>query len=169
MPESTTIGADKAAGAADETVGKATLADERAIDVGAGTGTNGDLEVMSITEEQAAVRKREKITGGVRVRTTVAEDERIVAEPVVSESVEVERIPLDRWVEAAVPVRQEGDTTVITLVAEEVVVERRLKAVEEIRITKRQTTEHTQARITLRREAAVVEHLDGDDVDDDPA
>ena len=68
-------------------------------------------------------------------------------EPLVSEEVEVERVPLGRWVEGPVPVRQEGDTTIITLLEEEVVVERRLRATEEIRITKRRSVERRNARV----------------------
>ena len=52
----------------------------------------------------------------------------------------MERVPLDCWVEAPVPVRQEGETTIITLLEEEVVVEKHLRATEEVRITKRRTT-----------------------------
>ena len=84
----------------DKTARKATDADQGAVDAGAGTGPSGDLGVISVTEEQAVVRKRERITGGC-ARPHDDEDEQIVAEPVVTERVEVERIPLDRGVEAA--------------------------------------------------------------------
>jgi stress response protein YsnF len=73
--------------------------------------------------------------------------------------VEVERVPLDQWVEAPVPVRQEGDTTIITLVEEVVVVEKRLRAIEEVRIIKRQDIEPSVQTVTLRREEAVIERL----------
>lgn len=116
--------------------------------------------VVPVVEEQAAILKRRKLTEGVRVRTVVREEEAVVDEPLVGEDVAVERVKLDRWVEAPVPVRQEGDTTVLTLLEEVVVVEKRLRAVEEVRITKRQTTRHEPQTLTLRREEAVVEHLD---------
>jgi stress response protein YsnF len=61
--------------------------------------------------------------------------------------------------EAPVPVRQEGLTTIITLL-EEVVVEKRLRATEEVRITKRRTTRQASQHVTLRREEAVVERLE---------
>ena len=104
-----------------------------------------DREVIPVIEEQPFILKRKKLTGGVRVRTVVREDEEVIDEPLASEEVEVERVPLDRWVEVPVPVRQEGDTTIITLLEEVVVVERRLRAIEEIRITKRQSVRRNRS------------------------
>ena len=125
---------------------------------------------VPVVEERAVVRKHRKVTGAVRVRTEVREDVEVVDEPLAVERVAVERIPLDRWVEAPVPVRQEGDTTVITLHEEMVVVEKRLRATEEVRLTRRRSARHAPERVTLRREEAVVEHLAGAGKgDDDPA
>ena len=93
-----------------------------------------DLKVIPVVEEQAVVRKRKKLSEGVRVRTVLHTAEEVIDEPLAAEDIEVERTPLDRWVDAPVPVRHEGDTTVVTLVEEVVVVEKRLRATEEIRI-----------------------------------
>ncbi len=84
-----------------------------------------DSRVIPIVEEQAVILKRKTLTEGVRVRTVVHEDEAVINEPVASETIEVERVPLDRWVEGPVPVRQEGDTTIVTLLEEVVVTEKR--------------------------------------------
>jgi stress response protein YsnF len=121
---------------------------------------SNDHKVVPLVEERAVVLKRKKVTGAVRVRTVVREDEDVIDEPVHNEEIEVERVPVDRWVETPVPVRREGDTTIISLHEEVVVVEKRLRVVEEIRLTKRQTTRHTAKRVTLRREEALVERLD---------
>jgi uncharacterized protein (TIGR02271 family) len=118
-----------------------------------------ERQVIPIVEERAAILKRKTLTEGVRVRTVVREEEATIEEPVATEEVEVERVPLDRWVEAPVPVRQEGDTTIVTLVEEVVVVEKRLRAIEEVHITKRQDIESSVQTVTLRREEAVIERL----------
>jgi stress response protein YsnF len=130
------------------------------------TAANGRVTVP-VVEERAVVRKRKKVTGAVRVRTEVREAVEVVDAPLAVEQVEVERVPLDRWIDAPVPVRQEGDTTVITLHEEVVVVEKRLRATEEVRITRRTSTRHAEERVTLRREEAVVERLDAADSGDD--
>ena len=121
-------------------------------------------QVVPIVEEQAVILKRKTLTEGVRVRT-VREDEAVIDEPTAHETVEVEHVPLDRWVEGPVPVRQEGDTTIITLLEEVVVVETRLRATEEVRITKRRKRERSTQTVTLRREEAVIERVSaaGDD------
>jgi stress response protein YsnF len=119
-----------------------------------------DREIIPVVEEQAVVRKRKRLTNGVRVRTTVHEDEQVIDEPMVTEQVEVERITLGHWVEAPVPVRQEGDVTIVTLHEEVVVVETRLRATEEVRLIRRQPTSSTRKHVTLRREEALIERLD---------
>ena len=87
-----------------------------------------DREVIPVVEERAVILKRKKLTGGMRVRTVVRENEEVIDEPLTTEEVEVERVPLGQWVEAPVPIRQEGETTIITLLEEVVVVEKRLRA-----------------------------------------
>ena len=118
-----------------------------------------DREVIPVVEEQAVVLKHKTLTEGVRVRTVVHENDEVVDELLTTEEVEVERTPLDRWVDTAVPIRQEGETTIITLVEEVVVVEKRLRATEEIRITKQKSIRREPQRVTLRREEVVVERL----------
>jgi stress response protein YsnF len=120
-----------------------------------------DSETVPLVEERAIVRKRKRLTGGVRVRTVVHEDEQVIDETLRAEQVEVKRVPLDdRWVAAPVPVRQEGDTTIVTLHEEVVVVETRLRATEEVHLIRRQAaTCSARKHVTLRREEAVVERL----------
>ena len=119
-----------------------------------------DRQIIPVVEEQVVVRKRQRLTSGVRVSTIVHEDEQVIDEPMLTEQVEVERIPLGHWVEAPVPVRQEGDTTIVTLHEEVVVVETRLRATEEVRLIRRQATSSTPKHVTLRREEALIERLE---------
>jgi stress response protein YsnF len=128
-----------------------------------------DRVTIPVVEERAVVRKRRKVTGAVRVRTVVREAEEVVDEPVSVERAEVERVPVGRWVEAPPGVRQEGETTVIPVLEEVVVVEKRLRLVEEVRVTRRRRTERAAERVALRREEVVVERLDPAGGDDGPA
>jgi stress response protein YsnF len=116
-------------------------------------------ETIPVVEERAVIRKRRRITGAVQVRTEVHERDAVVEEPVETEQVSVERVPVDQWVETPAPVRQEGDTTIIPVHEEVVVVEKRLKLVEEIHVTRQRSTQQAKKRVKLRREEAVVERI----------
>jgi len=107
--------------------------------------------------ETAVVRKEQGATETVRLHKRVHEDEEVLDLPIQAETIEVERIPVDDWVDGPIPVRQEGDTTIYPVVREVLVVEKRLKLVEEVRVTRKQTTDHVQKRVRLRREEITVE------------
>ena len=119
-----------------------------------------DTRVIPVLEETFDVQQHQVETGGVRVTKVVHEHEEVVTAPHVHEEVTVERVTLNRLVDAPVPVRQEGDTLIISLLEEVVVMEKRLRVKEELRITTRRIEEQTSQQVTLRREEAVVERLD---------
>ena len=72
-------------------------------------------------------------------------------------SVEVTRVPVNREVSEAPPIRMEGDITVVPVVEERLVIEKRLFLVEELHLTRTATTEQVEVPTTLRRMRAVVE------------
>ncbi|MBV8096258.1 MAG: YsnF/AvaK domain-containing protein, partial [Acetobacteraceae bacterium] len=107
--------------------------------------------------EIAVVGKEPDVTETVRLHKRVHEDEEVLDIPIQVETIEVERVPVDHWVDGPVAVRQEGDTTIYPVLREVLVVEKRLKLVEEVRVTRKQTTNHVQERVRLRREEITVE------------
>jgi uncharacterized protein (TIGR02271 family) len=121
------------------------------------TGRPADREVVPVVEETAVVHKERVAAETVRLRKRVHEDEEVLDVPVQTETIEVERVPVGRWLDAPADVRHEGDTTVYPVVEEVLVVEKRLRLVEEVRVTRRQETRHVQERVGLRREEIVVE------------
>src|SRR4029453_11928160 len=110
-------------------------------------------------EETAVVYKERVVTDRVRLNKRVHEDQEVPDIPTRTETLEVERGPVDRFVEAAPAIRQEGETTVYPVVEEVLVVEKRLRLVEEVRVTQRQTTRHVREEVVLRREEITVEHM----------
>jgi uncharacterized protein (TIGR02271 family) len=113
--------------------------------------------VVPVIEETAVVYKERVVTDQVRLRKRVHSDQETLDIPVQAETIEVERIPRGQWVEAAPAIRQEGATTVYPVVEEVLVVEKRLRLVEEVRVTRRQAVRHHREEIVLRREEIVVE------------
>jgi uncharacterized protein (TIGR02271 family) len=105
------------------------------------------------------VTRREVERGGVRVHKRVEEREEVVEQPTYREEVTVERVTLGQPLDTPVTARQEGDTLIIPVLEEMLVVEKRLVLKEEIRITKRRIEEMEQARILLREEHVDIEEL----------
>jgi uncharacterized protein (TIGR02271 family) len=118
------------------------------------------MRVIPVVEEILDVRQRRVETGRVRITKIVHEREEEVKSPRVREEVTIERVTLNRMVDAPVSMRQEGDTFIIPLLEEVIVVEKRLMVKEELRITKRRIEEHASQQVMLRREEVVVERLD---------
>jgi uncharacterized protein (TIGR02271 family) len=123
----------------------------------------GERIVMPIVAETLDVQKRKVQTGGVRIKKVVHEREEVVDEPLMREEVQVKRVPINRVVEAPVPVRHVGNTMIISLLEEVLVVEKRLMLKEELHITKGEVETYKPQRITLRTEEAVVERVGDED------
>ena len=107
------------------------------------TPPSDDTRVIPVLEETLDIQKRRVETGVVRITKLVHEREEVVNVPRMHEDVTVERVTLNRLVDAPVAVRQEGDTLIIPVLEEVVVMEKRLRVKEEIRITTRRIEEHT--------------------------
>jgi uncharacterized protein (TIGR02271 family) len=118
--------------------------------------------VVPVVREELDVRKEVLRTGTVRVRKIVHEAPESVSELLTSENIEIERIPMDVLVDAAPPIRMEGDVTVISIVEEVLVVTKQLRLKEELRIAKRQSRSEYRQEVTLRSEEVIVERLHGE-------
>ena len=110
-----------------------------------------------LVEERLVTSKREVETGRVRVQTLVDERETLVREQLSRAEVEVERVPVQREVAEVPAVREEGDTTIIPIVQEVLVVHKKLVVTEELRIRRRRVVEEHVEPVTLRSQRAVIE------------
>jgi len=121
--------------------------------------------VMPVLMEELEVQKRPVETGKVRMTKVVHERETIVDEPLWHDNVAVTRVPMQRVVDGPVPVREEHGTTIISVVEEVLVVEKRWMLREEIHIRKQRIETHQPQRITLRSEEVQVERVPHADED----
>jgi uncharacterized protein (TIGR02271 family) len=126
----------------------------------AGTAPREPPLVLPAMAEALDVRTRRVETGRVRIHKTVQAREVLVDEPLLREEVIIERVPVNRVVEGPIPVRYEGDTMILSLLEEVLVVETRLLLKEEVHMTTRRTETHTPARVTLRHEDVTIERVD---------
>jgi stress response protein YsnF len=115
---------------------------------------------IPIVEEEAEVIKRSAKTERVSVHTFADEERVVVRDEVSREHVEVTRIPVDREVAEAPPIRTEGELTIVSIVEERLVVEKRLFVVEELHLRRMTATEQVELPTTLRRTRVEVERED---------
>jgi uncharacterized protein (TIGR02271 family) len=108
--------------------------------------------VIPVIKEEAQVQKRWSETGRVELHKTVHEHTQVVDQPLQVEEVEIERVAVNRIVEEPVSIRHEGDTMIIPLLEEVLVVEKRLVLREEVHVKKVRKEVHDPQEILLREE-----------------
>jgi len=118
-----------------------------------------DRTIVPVLEERLDVQKQAVETGRVRVRKVVHESEAVIDEPLLREEARIERVPINRRVDAPIPVRQEGDKTILSLVEEVLVVEKRLMLTEELHISLKRVETREPQRVLLRREEAEIDRI----------
>jgi stress response protein YsnF len=117
------------------------------------------VEIIPLHAEDISVERR-KVERHVRVHVHTISHDHLVDEALARETVEIERVAIGQPVDAAPPVREEGDVTVISVVEEILVVERRLILKEELRVRRVRTTERHRETVTLREQQAVIERAE---------
>ena len=115
-----------------------------------------------LLEEGLSVTKRRVVAGKIRVSTrTVTHDE--VAETTLARDVlDVRRVPIERFVDVAPRVRTEGDTTIVPIIEERLVMVKQLYLKEELHIRHSVERRTFQETVPLRSQSAVVERVDAD-------
>ena len=115
--------------------------------------------VVPVMQEELHLDRQRVETGRVRLTKTVQEREVLVEQAAHREEVQVERVPVNQLVAEPLAVRYEGDTMIIPVVEEVVVVEKRWRLKEEVRVTTRHiSTPHRQP-VRLRTEEVHVERI----------
>jgi stress response protein YsnF len=118
---------------------------------------------IPVIREEVQVDKRVIDTGrGVRIHKTVAELPCHIDERLLRDEVEVSHVPVDRIVplDAAPATRYEGETLVVPILEEVLVVERRVRIKEEVRITRTRREERHAETVMLKSEQVSVERFE---------
>lgn len=140
--------------------------DEQASDHSAAdavTRSTTDRYVVPVIQEELQVGKRVVDTGrGIRVHRQIVERTEVVDTPLREDVLEVRRVPVGRMVDRnAVPsLRQEGDTLIIPVLEEVLVIERQLRLKEELHITRHQREVHAPQTVVLKSQQVRIERFD---------
>ncbi len=125
--------------------------------------TGQDLLTIPVVAEQLAVGTRTVDTGrGVRIHKTVVEQPVTIDERLGRDEVEIKHVAVDRIVapEEAPATRYEGDTMIVPILEEVLVVERRVRIKEELHITRTRREERHQEAVVLKAEQVSIERFD---------
>lgn len=125
------------------------------------TAMNGiatEDKTIPVIEERMHLGKEVVEKGNVRIRKVVTEQEVPVNIPLLQEGHDIQRIPVNQYVETPPPpIRYEGDTMIIPILQEVMVIEKRLLVVEELHITKHLVHTQNIQHVHLRKEEIRIE------------
>jgi uncharacterized protein (TIGR02271 family) len=125
-----------------------------------GVAAHGGETVLPAIAEKLEVGKETVDAGGIRVHKQVSTETATVDEPLLRERIDIERVPVNRVLDGDVKIRQEGDTLIVPLAEEVLVVEKRVFVREEVRITRRREQVREPQQVPVRREDVVVERTE---------
>ena len=125
----------------------------------------GQEERIPLIEETARIDRHVVETGTVRVRTRTDTTEQVLRESLRGNAVGVTRVAVNRTLaegEPAPVARTEGGVTIIPVLEEILVVEKRPVLKEEVHIRETRSSEEVEVPVTLRKQRAVVERVSQD-------
>ncbi len=124
----------------------------------------GDQERQPIPEdlriplhvEEVSVSRREVEKANVEIALITGTHGQLIDEELTHVSGRDRTYPIGRTIDVVPPITEEGDTTIIPVVEEIVVVERQFVLKEEIHIRRVTTKERHQETVMLRKQEAVI-------------
>ena len=112
---------------------------------------------IPVIEERARVDKQIVERAVVRISTSIKQSEQVIAESLRHEEIEIQRVPVNKEVDAMPSVRQEGDVVVIPVVEERAVLVKRLVLVEELHVHRHVVEAIVETPVSLRSTEVSVE------------
>ena len=112
-------------------------------------------KTLPLAREELQVGKRSVQTATVRIRKVVREHEEIVDQRLLHEEVEVQRVPVNREIDAPAQPRYEGEVLVIPVMEERLV--KRLVLTEELHVRRKRLERPHRERVVLRSEEPEVQ------------
>jgi len=126
---------------------------------------HSDTVIVPVIQEELTVEKRVVEHGRFRINKQVQEHEEVVDEPLWRDDVDIQHVPVNQpWSGPPPAMRYEGETLILPLLEEVLVIEKRLMFKEELHIRRIQKTVHEPQTVVLRSEDVTVEHVSPDGV-----
>lgn len=90
----------------------------------------------------------------------------VLDEPLIMEDVQVERVPVNRIVDAAPEIRHEGDVMIVPVIEEVITVQKRILLKEEVRITRSRKELREERRVVVGRGQTRIIGADGRQIEE---
>lgn len=119
-----------------------------------------DHATLELRAEELAVQKRDVERGRVRIDKRIEQIPFVEDIDVEMDVVEVQRVPVSAEYDTPPENRYEGDTLIIPVVEEVLVVTRRYRVIEEVHVTTRREVRTERIEDELRREVLDVDVID---------
>ena len=121
----------------------------------------GEEITIPVINEELHIDKEVIESGKIRIIKKVNEEKSTVEVPIKHTEVNVERKPINEYVnEHHQAIRYEGDTMIVSVLKEVVVVQKKILLVEELHINKTQKQEIHTEEVTLKSENVLIERSD---------
>lgn len=115
--------------------------------------------VIPLYREEVEVSREVKETGRVAVTRVTREDPVLINEELTRETAEITRQEINRYVETMPAIREEGDTLIVPVVEERLVLQRRLFLKAEVRVRRVRSSQPYQETVMLRHHEVVVKKM----------
>src|SRR6185437_6429508 len=115
---------------------------------------------LQLLAENVTISRRSAAGDTVRAETVTRTRDRHIDESLSHVRVEVDRVPIEQPITAVPPIREEGDTTFLSVVEEIIVIERRLILKEEVRIRHVHVTERHRETVSLREQSVEISRVE---------
>ena len=121
--------------------------------------TQQSSQTIPVVAEEAVLHKRQVETGRVRISKSVRTEHHEVSDSLRYEEAVIERVPCGAPVDPADPpqVREQGDVTIVPVLEEVLVVEKRLMLKEELHVRRVAREVRKSVPVSLQREEVNVE------------
>lgn len=127
---------------------------------GAETPDKVDNVSIPVIEEHLNIDKKTVETGRYKIKKTVSQEEYSEDIPTIHEKVDIQRVQVNKYIDTMPDVRYEGDTTIIPVIKEVVVVEKKLMLVEEIHVTRTNSEVSVKVKDKIRKENIEINKID---------
>ena len=113
-------------------------------------------QVIPVLEETVRIEKRLVTSSRANVHVTVSEHDQVVNEMLLRQDVAIDRVTIGTFVTEAPAIRKEGDTIIVPIFEERLVMEKRLFVTEELHIRINEHRQPSTQTVRLRREHAEI-------------